>query len=61
MVCLGSRSNIFEKFGAKSEFFYIFKNCDISMGDFGKTIELIETMRLEVTSAARNLQENEFS
>ena len=31
------------------------------MDDSGKTVELIEEMRPEVTFAARNLQENVFS
>ena len=31
------------------------------MGDFGKTVRLIEEMRPEVTSAVLNLQENVFS
>ena len=45
----------------KFEFFEISENYDISMGDFGKTIGVIEEMIPEVTSTARNLQENELS
>ena len=55
---LGSRSNIFENFGAKFDFFVIFKNCDISKGDFGKTVGVIEEMKSEMTSSARNPPEN---
>ena len=31
------------------------------MDDSAKTVEIIEEMRLEVTSVVRNLQENVFS
>ena len=45
----------------KFEYFEIFKNCHFSIGDSGKTVGVIEKMRPEVTSAARNLPENVFS
>ena len=47
--------------GVKFEFFEIFENCDISVGDFGKTVGVIEKMRPKVTSTVRNLQDNVLS
>ena len=42
----------------KFEFFEISKNCNISMGNSEKTVEVIEEMRPEINSMARNPQEN---
>ena len=59
--CQWHRTNIVEISGEKLEFFEILKNRDISMGDSGKTVRVIEETMPELTSAARNLQENAFS
>ena len=56
-----SRSNIFERIDTKCEFLRIFKNFDISTVYSGKTVAVIKETRPEVTSRARNLQENVFS
>ena len=42
MTRLGWQRNIFEIFGAKYEFFGIFKNDDIAMADSRKTLRVIE-------------------
>ena len=45
----------------KFEFFEIFENCDISIGDSGKKVEVIEEMRPEVAFAVEYLLENVLS
>ena len=59
--CLGSRSKIFARIGMKCEFLKISKNFDISTVDSGKTVAVIKESMPEVSSRARNLQENVFS
>ena len=56
-----SRSSIFERISTKCEFLKIFKNFDISTVDSEQTVGVIKKTRLEVSSRARNLQENVFS
>ncbi|KAJ3653539.1 hypothetical protein Zmor_012785 [Zophobas morio] len=52
-------SKILLKIGRKLDEFYVFLN--ISKDDSGKTIGVMEEMKADMTSAARNLQENVFS
>ena len=52
---------ILEIFGLKCIFFKSYpKNCHISMGDSGKTAEVIGEMRTKVTSVGRNVHQNIF-
>ncbi|KAJ3640695.1 hypothetical protein Zmor_027240 [Zophobas morio] len=52
-------SELLLKIGRKLGIFCIFLY--ISKDDFGKTVRVIEEMKADMTSAARNLQENLFS
>ncbi|KAJ3650671.1 hypothetical protein Zmor_016755 [Zophobas morio] len=56
---LSEISKILLKIGGKLGLFCIF--LDISKDDSGKSIEVIEEMKTDMTSAARNLQENVLS
>ena len=59
--CLWSRRKIFARISVKCEFLGIPKNFHTSTVESGKTIAVIKETRPEVSSRARNLQENVFS
>ena len=52
--------NILELFGLKSIFFLNQKNCHISIGDSGRTVEGTDEIGPKIASGGRNLQENIF-